>query len=174
MVPDIKKILFTTNLSPNSRHTFDYAVSVANRFGAVITVLHVMEEVSPSSEVRLKDFIGDQKWQELQESHAHEAKQILIGKQREGAVIREALEEFCEAAQKDHDECEYMTDETVVTKGNVVDEILTESRDRGCDLIVMGYHVRGKLEEAVLGSTTRRVLRRSKIPVMLVRLPEKE
>jgi nucleotide-binding universal stress UspA family protein len=87
-------------------------------------------------------------------------------------VIREALEEFCEAAQKDHAECEYMTDETVVTRGNTVDEILTESRDRGCDLIVMGYHVRGKLEEAVLGSTTRRVLRRSKIPVMLVRLPK--
>jgi nucleotide-binding universal stress UspA family protein len=67
-----------------------------------------------------------------------------------------------------------MTDETVVTRGSVVDEILAESRDRGCDLIVMGYHVRGKLEEAVLGSTTRRVLRRSKIPVMLVRLPETE
>ena len=46
MVPEIKKILFTTNLSPNSRHAFDYAVSVANRYGAVITVLHVMEEVS--------------------------------------------------------------------------------------------------------------------------------
>jgi nucleotide-binding universal stress UspA family protein len=30
--------------------------------------------------------------------------------------------------------------------------------------------VRGKLEEAVLGSTTRRLLRRSKIPVMLVQL----
>lgn len=171
MVPDIKKILFTTNLSPNSRHAFDYAVSVASRYGAVITVLHVMEEVSASSAVRLKDFIGDQNWQALQESHAQEAKQILIGKQKEGAMIREALEEFCETAQKDHAECEYMTDETVVTRGNVVDEILAESRDRGCDLIVMGYHVRGKLEEAFLGSTSRRVLRRSKIPVMMVRIP---
>lgn len=174
MVPDIKKILFTTNLAPNSRYAFDYAVSLANRYGAVITVFHVMAEVSASTDVRLKDFVGDQKWQELQESHAQEAKQILIGKKREGAVIREALEEFCEAAQKDHDECEYMTDETVVTRGNIVEEILIESRDRGCDLIVMGYHVHGKLEEAVMGSTTRRVLRRSKIPVMLVRLPETE
>lgn len=41
-------------------------------------------------------------------------------------------------------------------------------------LIVMGYHSRGKLEEAVVGSTTRRVLRRSKIPVLLVRLPDDE
>jgi hypothetical protein len=33
MVPDIKKILFTTNLAPNSRYAFDYAVSIANRYG---------------------------------------------------------------------------------------------------------------------------------------------
>ena len=65
-----------------------------------------------------------------------------------------------------------MTDETIVARGNVVDEILTVSRDKECDLIVMGYQDRGKLGEAVLGSTTRRVLRRSNIPVMLVRLPE--
>ena len=172
MVPEIKKILFTTNLSPNSRHAFDYAVSVANRYGAVITVLHVMEEVSAASDVHIKTFLGEENWQELQDAHVQEAKQILIGKQREGAMIREALEQFCEEAQKDHEECEYMTDETVVTKGNVVDEILAVSRERGCDLIVMGYHVPGKLEEAVLGSTTRRVLRRSSIPVMLVRLSE--
>ena len=172
MVPEIKKILFTTNLSPNSRHAFDYAVSVANRYGAVITVLHVMEEVSHASDVHIKTFLGEENWQKLQDTHVQEAKQILIGKQREGAMIREALEQFCEEAQKDHDECDYMTDETVVAKGNVVDEILNESRNRGCDLIVMGYQERGKSGDAVLGSTTRRVLRHSQIPVMLVRLPE--
>ena len=59
----------------------------------------------------------------------------------------------------------------IVTKGNVVTEILAETQARGIDLIVMGYHSRGKLEEAVVGSTTRRVLRQSKIPVLLVRLP---
>ena len=36
----------------------------------------------------------------------------------------------------------------------------------------MGYHVRGPFGEALLGSTTRRVLRRSNIPVLLVRLEE--
>ena len=65
-----------------------------------------------------------------------------------------------------------MTDDIVVAKGNIVEEILAETQARGCDLIVMGYHSRGKLEEAIMGSTTRRVLRRSKIPVLLVRLPE--
>ena len=174
MVPDIKKILFTTNLSPNARKAFDYAVSLADRYGGVITVLHVMEEVSPSSDVHIKTFLGEEQWQELQASHEQEAKQILIGKRREGAMIKAALDEFCASVQKDHEECEFMTDETIVTRGNVVDEILALSRDKECDLIVMGYQERGKSKEAVMGSTTRRVLRHSQIPVMLVRLPEDE
>jgi len=64
-----------------------------------------------------------------------------------------------------------VTDEIVVAKGNVVDEILAETQARGIDLIVMGYHGHGKMEEAIVGSTTKRVLQQSKIPVLLVRLP---
>ena len=65
MVPEIKKILFTTDLSKNSRHAFDYAVSAADRYGASITILHVMEEISPSANVHLKNFIGEEDWQEV-------------------------------------------------------------------------------------------------------------
>ena len=36
----------------------------------------------------------------------------------------------------------------------------------------MAYYARGRLQDAILGSTPRRLLHRSKIPVMLVRLPE--
>jgi nucleotide-binding universal stress UspA family protein len=174
MIPEIKKILFATDLSKNSRHAFNYAVSAADRYGATITILHVMEEISPSANRHLKSFIGEERWQELQESHEKEARQILIGKQKEGAMIRKALHEFCEQVKKDFEQFEKMNDEIVVAKGNVVAEILAETHARGIDLIVMGYHSRGKLEEAVVGSTTRRVLRQSKIPVLLVRLPYDE
>ncbi len=174
MVPEIKKILFATDLSKISRHAFNYAISAADRYGATITILHVMEEVSPSANVHLKSFIGEESWQVLQESHEQEARQILIGKRKEGAMIREALHEFCEQVQKDFRQCQIVTDEIIVTKGNVVAEIIAETQNRGIDLIVMGYHGRGKLEEAVIGSTTRRVLRRSKIPVLLIRLPDED
>ncbi|MGD1973659.1 MAG: universal stress protein [Desulfobacterales bacterium] len=174
MVPEIKKILFATDLSSNSRHAFNYAVSAGDRYGASITILHVMEEVSPSANIHLKNFIGEEDWQKLQESHEQHVKQILIGKQKEGAMIRQALHEFCEQVKQDFTQCEIKTDDIVVTKGNAVVEIITETQNRGIDLIVMGYHSRGKLEEAVVGSTTRRVLRKSKIPVLLVRLPDDE
>jgi len=82
MVPDIKKILFPTNLSRQTRSAFEYAVSVANQFGATITLLHVMEEVSQSASARLKDMLGEERWRELQESQEQEARQILIGKKK--------------------------------------------------------------------------------------------
>ena len=170
MLPEIKKIMFTTDLSKESRKAFDYAVSLADRYGARITILYVMEDFSPASSAYVKRFIGDEKWQKLQESHEQEARKVLIGKQKEGAIIKDALNAFCEEAQKDHRECNYIVEDIVVARGNVVDEILGEVQARKCDMVVMGYHARGKIEEAVLGSTTRRVLRRCNVPVVLVRL----
>ncbi len=83
------------------------------------------------------------------------------------------MDEFCDQL-KTESEVDINIDEINVVRGYVVDEILAEAQRIGCDLIVMGYNVRGKLEEAVLGSTTRKVLRRSRIPVMMVQLVEEE
>jgi nucleotide-binding universal stress UspA family protein len=173
MIPNIKNILFTTDLSRHSRHAFNYAVSIAHRYGAKLTLLHVMEQVSSSADVRMKNFIGEERWQAIKGGQEAEARQALIGKKREGAIIREALGDFCEQ-NLTQAELDFQIDQINVVRGNVVDEILAETQRIGCDLIVMGYHARGKLEEAVLGSTTRRVLRRSKTPVMLVQLVDEE
>lgn len=172
MVPEIKKILFCTDLSQPSRLAFDHAIGLAARQGAGIVILHVMEEKAPYSDGYLKSFLGEERWQQIKETRESEARQVLIGKQREGALIRQALEEFCESAGSEPSRSALPSEDIVVAKGNVVDEILAVAADRACDLIVMGYYVRGKVGEALLGSTPRRVLRRSRIPVMLVPLAE--
>lgn len=173
MVPDIKKILFSTDLAPSSRYAFHYAAAIAAKHDAGLVILHVREEVSPSATSHLQGFLGEERWRQLTESQENQAQQILIGKKREGSVIREALGEFCDAATAELTGCEFTTDEIVVASGNVVDEILATVESRGCDLVVMGHHVRGKLGEAFLGSTSRRVLRHCPVPVMMVRLPDK-
>ncbi len=40
----IKKILYATDLSETAVHAFSYAVSLANIYGASITILHVLAE----------------------------------------------------------------------------------------------------------------------------------
>jgi nucleotide-binding universal stress UspA family protein len=172
MLPEIKKILFTTDLTQSARHAYEYAMSVAGHYGASITILYVIEESSHSHSDQLKDFLGEERWQGVQESQEEHARQILIGKRREATMIKDALGEFTKAARKNLEEVKSVEAEIVVTIGNVVDEILSEARSREIDLIVMGYHVRGKLGETILGSTTRRLLRRSHVPVMLVRMSE--
>jgi nucleotide-binding universal stress UspA family protein len=171
-IPQIRKILFTTDLSKQTRHAFNYALSLANQYGASITILYVMEDVSPTQSANLQGFIGEDRWEELRQSHEQEARQILIGKKREGVIIREALGEMFAAAQKHFSERNLRSDEIVVTQGDAVDCILQESEARQVDLIVMGYHPRGRLEEAIVGSVSRSVLRRAKAPVLLIRLPE--
>ncbi len=173
MIPQIKKILFTTDLSHQTRHAFNYAVGIANQFGASLAILYVMEDVSPAQSAQLQGFIGDERWEELRQSHEQEIRQVLIGKKREGSLIREALGEMVTEAQKDLHERNLRSDEIVVTQGDAVDCILTEAEARQVDLIVMGYHSRGRLEEAIVGSVSRSVLRRTKVPVLLVRLPER-
>ena len=175
MIPEIKKILFTTDLSKNSKDAFNYALTLASRHCADITLLHVIEDYSSSSlSVHMKSFLGEERWEELKKGHENEARQILIGKRKDSGILTQALGEFCESAKAEMDESGIATEDIVVARGNAVDEILLVSEQNNCDLTVMGYHVRGKLGEALLGSTARRVLHRSSIPVLLVRLDEKE
>jgi len=58
--------------------------------------------------------------------------------------------------------------------GNPVEEILQEVDASGCDMVVMGTRGHGIMADAMMGSTSRRVLRRCKKPVLVVRLPEGE
>jgi len=43
MIPEIKKILYATDLSKNSSYAFLYAVDMAKRHNARIVILHSIE-----------------------------------------------------------------------------------------------------------------------------------
>jgi nucleotide-binding universal stress UspA family protein len=56
----------------------------------------------------------------------------------------------------------------MVTSGTPVDEILRAARRQQADLIVIGMRGVGRVARMLLGSTTDRVLRRARIPVLAV------
>jgi nucleotide-binding universal stress UspA family protein len=64
-------------------------------------------------------------------------------------------------------------DKIIVKEGIAADEILHQADLNDADLIIMGTRGFGMFKEALMGGTARRVVRRSTIPVMVVRLPEK-
>ncbi len=162
MIPEIRKILYSTDLSPNARHAFSYAASIANRYGAGITILHVMEEPSQFSDSLVVNILGGNRWGELRK--AHELRVLETVKQR--------LEAFCEETAEELPSCPFLTDDIIIRIGNPVEEIVRIASGDEFDLVVIGAHGHEGLTDAMMGSTAARVLRRCRTPVLLVRLPE--
>jgi nucleotide-binding universal stress UspA family protein len=162
MIPEIRKILYATDLSENARYAFGYALALARRFDAEITVLHVLEELSPTALLIVGDIIGEKRWSSLKDEKEHQVIEEL----------QKRLEDFCNSFAEEEPECPRLIAETAVTTGHPVDRILDYAEKTAADVIVMGSRGQGMLAEVVIGSTSRRVLRRGKIPVMVVQPPE--
>jgi nucleotide-binding universal stress UspA family protein len=170
---EIKKILYATDLSENARYAFAYAVSLADLCNAGITVLHVLAEDAMLS-TGIISYIGEERWEEIQRQNLEEAKKTLTGKKRDRIPLREGLDQFCHDVKENLTDQSFVTDEILILRGNPVDIIIEQSEERNCDLIVMGTYGHGIIADAMMGSTARRVLRRSKKPVLVVRLPDEE
>ncbi|GBC63545.1 universal stress protein [Desulfonema ishimotonii] len=168
---EVKRILYTTDLSESARYALAYAVSLANSYRAELTILHVLAD-DPNLNAGIVGYIGEEKWEAIKNRNAQEARSVLIGKKREDVIIREVMDEFCKSITDDIGEHEAMMDETLVLRGNPVDVIVSVAEERKCDLIVMGSYGHGGLAGAIMGSTAQRVLRRSDKPVLVVHLPE--
>ena len=162
MVPEIKKILYATDLSANARYAFSYAASLADRYDAQVTVLHVLEDISTAFNMHIAGYLGEQEWAKLQV----EKESALLD------TITERLNEFCSGAREEMSECKFIVEKILAVKGVPAEEILNQAEANGADMIVMGTHGYGVFKDALMGGTARRVVRRSPIPVMVVRLPE--
>ena len=162
MIPKIKKILYSTDLSKNARYAFAYAAEMANKHDAKVTILHVLEEVSHNANVQVASLLGEERWQELQDRNVE---QVLD-------TVKERLDKFCQDTQKELTDCPFIVENIVIKQGNPGDEILDQADLTDCDLIVMGTHGHSSLVDAMLGSTARWVVRRSARPVLVIRLPE--
>ena len=171
---EVKKILYATDLSENARYAFAYAVSLADHYHAAITMIHVLPEVPGIIDKNVIGYISADRWEEIKSQNVNEAREALIRKRRDHLVIRDALHQFSENVKESHEGNGFVTDDIIVERGNPVEQIIKQAEEKNCDLIVMGTHGHGTLADAMMGSTARRVLRRSAKPVLVVRLPEEK
>ncbi|MBF0260000.1 MAG: universal stress protein [Desulfamplus sp.] len=166
MATEIKKILFATDLSENCRHAFTYAASIASRYSAGITLLHVMEAMPESVDAMITGFLGKDAWQTLHKKHENDARMALIGKKNNHTIIHHAMDSFSQENRTK--EFDYTVDKILVKDGRVVDTIIQASVEEMCDLIIIGSH-KGLFSSATaLGQTAKGVLKQSKIPVMVI------
>jgi nucleotide-binding universal stress UspA family protein len=162
VVPEIKNILYATDLSENARYALKYASTIANRFGAAITILHVLEELSPSSLGLVSEIVGKERWADLKKRN----------EERVITSIRQRIEDVCNEIGQDQPGCPFIVQRIIVKTGHPVDQIIHYAEKKDCDMVVIGSHGHGIFSEAMLGSTPRSVLRKCTKPVLVVRLPK--
>ena len=156
--PEIKHILFATDDSENAQYAFSYAACFAKQFNAKVTLLHVVQEFKDmvAFDFGIERSVAAKKWFSVNNEYFQEIKEM-----------------FNELAKENYSGESIDIEDVIVEKGNPVKMILQVAEDRNCDLIVMGSKGRGGLEDAMMGNTVTGVLRRSKIPVLVIRHSKK-
>ena len=134
-------IIIATDGSEPAERAAERGFDIAERFGANVSIVYVI----------------DQSIYELTDSP-----RSILGLLKEGG--RRAVEDLAVAARE-----RGIDVTTTVRRGNTDQELLEYMADRDGDLAVMGVSGRGGVGNRFLGSTTARVLRGSKRPVLTAR-----
>jgi nucleotide-binding universal stress UspA family protein len=164
MIPQIKKILYATDLSKNSAYVFRYATKMAEKYDAEIVILHVIEPVPPMAKQYMKIYVDETHWEEK------------IKYEQDLAIerIKKRLQEFCKQETQEAPQCLARVSSILVRPGYPVEEILEAADEEDCSVMVLGTHGKGFLKQTFLGSVARAVLDRVKRPVFIVPLPHGE
>ena len=159
----IRKILFATDLSETARHAVRYACTIGNTYGAEVHAMHVvpdvLDEYSSGTGKNLTRVVDDQQHEAFNKGNLEQARQVMHERMR--ATSRKILEKM--------PSCPLSENRTIIKVGDPVEEIVTMAEQDGFDLIIMGTHGYGELEEMVMGSTAAGVIQRSKVPVLVAR-----
>ena len=141
------EILVPTDGSPASDAAIDHAIELADRYGARLHALYVVDGAAYSS---------------LEAG----AEVVVEALESEG---EEATRRVADAAADAGVECV-----SSVTSGTAYRSIHDYVDEHGIDVVVMGTHGRKGIDRYLLGSVTERVVRTSDVPVLTVRQPTDE
>jgi nucleotide-binding universal stress UspA family protein len=146
----IRRILVPTDFSTTSDAALDYARDVAERFGATLHLLHVLQD----------PFVNGPLVSEAYVSETPGVRTTIL----EDAKARLAHR----LTARDRDV--FAAHEEVVF-GRGADTIVEYAADRAIDLIVMGTHGRTGMAHLLLGSVAEKIVQLSAVPVMTVHAP---
>ena len=164
MIPRIKRILYTTDLSDNSICVFRYAINSAKNHDARIIILHVLEPLSNTTNAIVNSYLTEEQVEKISEERLAYAND----------QIRKRLKTFCEEELKNDPESADRVESIELCEGFPAEMILRKADELNCDAIVLGTHGKGFIRNAFLGSTSKRVLRRTRKPVFIIPLPREE
>ena len=148
MAATVTRILVATDFSATSGAALDFAKTLANRFGASLHLLHVLEDPYVTGAFAADIYAPPPPG--LRESWLHSAETTMA------TLLTNA----------DKAAFDYTTD---VVFGPIAHTIVERASQIGADLIVMGTHGRGGVAHLLMGSVAERVVRTAGCPVLTMR-----
>jgi nucleotide-binding universal stress UspA family protein len=142
-----EKILYPTDFSDVARKASAYIKKLKGSGAEEVIVLHVMDERGIES---VRRYFGPNEFEKLKKNKKAETERLLqdIAKELSEAGLKVKLR---------------------VETGIPVREILRVEAEEGVSAVVIGSHGMSNLQEIFLGSVSEKVIRKSKMPVFVVK-----
>lgn len=137
----IRKILVPIDLSEESYRALEFAVPLAQRFGAAVHVVHVYQGAGQTSSIATTPVL----WSDVELAR----RLAQEGQRRCGAQVR---------VQDCH-----------IRLGKPFQEIVASAKELQADLIVIATHGHGGFKRLALGSAAEKTVRHAPCPVLVVR-----
>jgi nucleotide-binding universal stress UspA family protein len=144
---NLRRILVAVDFTETSDKAFDFAVELAQKFGATVTAVHAFE-------IPVVGFPDG----------------ALVATADVATRIQEAAKQGLDAAVKAR-QGKGVEVTGVLREGSPHEEVKAVAEQMGMDLIVIGTHGRKGLARALLGSVAENVVRTVKLPVLTIHGP---
>ena len=140
---EIRKILFPIDFTENSSKVLPYVLSMAEKYKALIYLLHVVEE--DFHLLSLQPYIP------------------VYRDKKELQAAEKAMEGFCEKSMQG---CSNFHKKILF--GDPVLTILKTIESESIDMVIMGSHGHKGLKDIIFGSVAENVMKKSPVPVLVV------
>ncbi|TRZ43264.1 universal stress protein [Robertkochia solimangrovi] len=145
----MKKILVPTDFSEFAGHALDVAIQLARTHGAKIYLLHMMG-ISQAVIGKGDHNSGAESIYYLQGVKA-KFQEMINSEKMQGIEVEEIVQNY-----------------------KIFSEVNEVAKEKGIDLIVMGSHGTGFINDFFVGSNTEKVVRNSDIPVLVIKKEHQE
>lgn len=126
-LPEYKTIVYATDLGDHTKPAFRSALSLAQKYGAKIIMLHVVEPMSSSIQAVVDTYLTEIDAKKVYKDNL----QAVLGN------MKQRLKDFCEEELNSHDFKSSHVDEVLVVSGRPSEEIIKKSKEHNADLIVL-------------------------------------
>ena len=158
MLPEIKTIIYATDLSGNAAHACRYAVYLAEKLGAEVHVVHIAEKLPADALDTLETYLDEfENREDFQNARLKNAKRLL----------EQNFDRFWESLDEEEQKLRRHVSAIHIVESKPAKAIVKHAKKIKADLIVMGSHKKSPMQ-AMLGSISRRVLSLAKVPTLIV------